>query len=133
MKLLVRFFLSLCIFLLNGNSQLCAHAHHGFIHPFSTPDHVHLDVLRHKFSTVIKPVLPHKKKAKEYICVTDEEEEDNFVPFKKRFEVSNYFTDVFGAQMSGYFCGYVKKRLLCCQQFSHFLSDTYLRFRAIRI
>lgn len=121
MKLLVGFFLSLSILLLNAYGQPYKTGYAGFGKLHKTK---HASPIRHA------PSGPKKGGFKIY--ATDKEEEDNEVSSKRYLEISSYFATVAGTHLSGYFCSYIKQRLSFYNLFSYFLSHRYLTFLVIR-
>ena len=137
-KLLIRFFLSLCIILLSGYSQLYAHTYqdgirHSSIKALLKSEHAGIGKLQntqalpHKFSSSVTENLK--------LSVAEiEEEDDELVSFKKLLEHSNYFTAVFYALVFGCLGLFLLKRLPAGKHALYFSSfKLYLLFRVIRI
>ena len=137
-KLLIRFFLSLCIILLSGYSQLYAHTYqdgirHSSIKALLKSEHAGIGKLQntqalpHKFSSSVTENLK--------LSVAEiEEEDDEFISFKKLLEHSNYFTAVFYALVFGCLGLFLSKRLSSDKHSFKFPTcKLFLLFRVIRI
>jgi len=139
MKLLVRFFLSLCILLLSSYSQPHAQTHqagigYALLKIRGKPVYTGISILQQKSSLVIKPFSSDKKNVDEKIRATDQEEEDHINSIRKYIEISTLFTTVFYTQIPEFFWQHVKKRLAFCKHFSYFLPfNWYLVLQVIRL
>jgi len=137
-KLMIRFFLTLCIFLLSGYSQFYAHAGqdhilHSSVTTLNGPAHASLGTAQDHQALALHFAASNTDSHK---IVAEEitEEEHKSVSFKKYLESSSCITAVFYALTFAYFCHLIKKRLLSCEHSFDFASHKrYLLFRVLRI
>ena len=137
-KLLIRFFLSLCVILLSGYSQLYAHTYedgirHTSIKVLLKSEHASFgkvqnnQALPHKFSSSVT-------ESRKLSVAEIEEEDDEFISFKKLLEQSNYFAAVFYALVFGCLGLFLSQRLPSGKHALYFPScKLFLLFRVIRI
>ena len=142
MKLLIRFFIALYIFLLSGYAQLHATGMYkdcvcnSHIYNLDGSIHAGLSVsLQDADCLTYKTALSKKDKVDDKIDTSDNEEEnDEQVSVKKLLDANKYFVIAFGGQTSGLFYQDIKKSLPSCKLFSNFTSyKRYIIFRVIRI
>jgi hypothetical protein len=141
-KFLIRFFLSLYIFLLGGYSLLNAHAYEGYVHHSTINLSKKSDVAsfvkeRSNLVLIEKPTSSVPKKERFRIEITEKEmEEDELVTHKKNLVVSNCFTAFFDTDAHGSFIRrYLKTRLPFGKHFSYLFSykSLHLIFQVFRI
>lgn len=139
-KLLIRFFLSLCILLLSGYSQLYAHTYQDCICHSSkkillSPEHASFGAVQNNQTLLLKSASSITENENSKLVATAFEcEDEESISFKKFLENSNYFTTVFHALVFGFFCLFLKKRLLSSKHSIYFSSyKWYLLFCVFRI
>jgi len=141
MKLLVRFFIALYIFLLSGHGQLHAASMYrnclcsskiynldGTIHNGLTNSLQNIECLNYKTTL-------SKDKVNDKIDTSDnEEDDDELAGLKKLLDVNKYFITAYGGQASGFSHHDLKKSMPSCKLFTNFISQKwYILFRVIRI
>jgi hypothetical protein len=140
---LIRLFLSLCIVLLSGYSQLDAHTYQACIPHSSTKNSKNLEQARFataqkSLAMITKPASSDRKKVTFKLKATEKNEEEEVEPAvtssKKYLESSNYFSATFWAQALSYFFCYNKGILPVCKHLFNFPSPgRYLLFQVFRI
>jgi len=140
MKFLVRFFISLFIFLLAGYGQVYAHTsqdtmNYAAIKSLSEPKHSVLADFIKSRDINVKADISALSKVNDKVDASDNEDEDEKpISIKKLLDNGNYYTTVFNTQTPGYFFSNVKKRLTNFKPFSSATSQRkYILFRVIRI
>ncbi|MGS2764640.1 hypothetical protein [Sinomicrobium sp. M5D2P9] len=141
MKLVIRFFISLSVFLLSGHHLLYAHMDHDEgVAPVSNLESYEfagLETAHDHPDFVIRPASLHReKRGHETEERNIEEEYNELISLKKHSGSGNvHITALFYALIFGNFLYPAKKRLFFSRHFSHFLSLTplYIRFRVFRI
>jgi len=142
MKLLLKFFIALYIFLSGGYGQLRAAT--AYENCLCSSKIYNLDGTIHSALTVslqdtdcltYKSALSQKDKANDKIDNSDNEEnEDEQISVKKLSPTNKYFTTVFGSKAQGYSYHDIKKSTPSRSFFTNFISQRwYIIFRVIRI
>ena len=135
-KLVVRFFLSLCILLLSGYGQLYAHA---CMDHSSTELDANVGTAQESLAWIKKSTnKPGREKRffKIYHATEVEEEEDGeseSVTLKRNSGGSNYFAAIFSNQTPDYFFGHINEVLPFCKYFSHISYRRHLILQVFRI
>jgi len=139
-KAYIKHLLSLCILLLSVYSQLYAHTfqdgiRHSSIKNLLKSDHASFGIVQNSQTQVLKFVSASKEKENHKIDAAEIEEEDyEYISFKKLLENSNYFATVFYALVFGCLGLFLSQRLLACKHALYFFSyKLFLLFRVIRI
>jgi hypothetical protein len=139
MKLLLRFFLSLCFVLFGGHSDMHAHTYQGRLsYPpvkiVASSQGTSLGSSQSDPGLTARSAPSQDKKATYEVDASDDEDEDKELASAKRDLASTAaFTSFPYAQTSGHFFRYTQKRLPFCKPVSYFSSDKYIVFRVIRI
>ncbi len=137
-KLLFKFFPLLVVFFLGGQSTLYANGGE-YSNDFSAKkiqSHETAQSGSDDFNFIVKHVLSDITEEDFEICAIDdtESEEEKLISYKKRTEISKYYTSSFYTQALEYFCHHVKKRLSLHKQFLSFISsERYITLRVIRL
>ena len=143
-RLIVRYFLLLCVLLLSGYSQLSAHAHANGAYDSSSKllqalenAILHID---QEGQALVKDFVPSLWEKQIFtIEATEEKEEEDAefesISFRRHLKCSDYFAAVFCAQMRGYFFSYKRQILGFSMNLSYPSSDhrQYLIFQVFRI
>lgn len=142
MKLLVRFFIALYIFLLAGQGQVYAAKAYqdcmcsSKIYNLDGTIHAGLSTsLQDTDCLTYKSALYKKDKVNDKIDNSDnEDDDDKVVSLKKLIDVNKYLVTVYGGQASGFSHHDIKKSMPSCRLFTNFISQKwYILFRVIRI
>ncbi|MGS2741037.1 hypothetical protein [Sinomicrobium sp. M5D2P17] len=143
MKLVIRFFISLSVFLLSGYNLLHAHVDRddvSCIAPVSNMESYEFagfDAIQDNPDFVIRSVsLNREKRGHETEERNIEEEYNELISLKKYSGSSNmHITALFYTLIFGSFLYHANKRLFFSRHFSRFLSLTplYIRFRVFRL
>jgi hypothetical protein len=140
---LIRLFLSLCLVLLSGYSQLYGQPDQSGIYPSSTKHATNLGQAsfanaQKSLALLSKTASSNRKKVAfklKAIEVEEEEEEDEHaVPASKKYSESNYFSATFWAQtLSYFFC--CSKKILPVGKHSFYIPSPsrHLLFQVFRI
>ena len=142
MRLLVRFFVALYVFLLAGHGE--AYAAKAYqdcmcsskIYNLDGTIHAGLSVsLQDADCLTYKTDLSKKDKVNDRIDTSDNEEDDNEqVSLKKFLDVNKYLVTIYGGQASGFSHHDIKKSMPSSRLFTNFISQKwYILFRVIRI
>lgn len=139
MKVLIRLFIALFIFLSSGYGQLYAHNHQddNFTAPIQNlkwMEQEDSDTLSSCDTTLIG--IPHHYIEKENVKLRptdDEGDEDEITTLKNYLGAGNYFATIFYNQTPGYFSQNIKSCLPFSKHFSYFSSDRYIKFRVLRL
>lgn len=143
-KLIIRFLLSLSIFLLlSGHSSLTAHidkesTFHTAIQQLDESVNTCCDAVHHDPKLIFRGSTSGTEKGDhilEVSVVEINEEKDEWVTIKKYVESRNFFTTFFNPQLPEHSSEYIKSRLSFYKQFYHYLSPAprYLLFRVFRL
>lgn len=107
-RFIVKFFLSLCVLLVGGYSQLYAYAYQDCVcfSPIKTPKKSEeanfCSIQKSSAAFIIQSAASGKEKATYQIDIAEKEiEEYESASSKKFLEISNYFTTLFDAQSVG--------------------------------
>ncbi|RNL87829.1 hypothetical protein ED312_09365 [Sinomicrobium pectinilyticum] len=143
MKLVIRFFISLSVFLLSGYNLLHAHIDRDIasciasVSDMESYEFAGFDAIQDKPDFVIRSAsLDREQRGHETEERNIEEEYNELISFKKHPGSSNTnITALFYALIFGNFLYHARKRLFFSKQFFLFLSLTplYIRFRVFRI
>ena len=139
-KFIVKFFLSLCVLLAGGYSQLYAYASQDCVcfSPIKVPkksEEANFCPIRNRPAAfVIQSAASGKENATYRIDIAEKEaEEYESASSKKYLEISNYFTTLFDAQAAGNLFG-DRQSLPFCKHFSYISSHRcYLVLQVFRI
>jgi hypothetical protein len=141
--LIIRFLLSLSIFLLSGHNYLSAHTDKESIFLTAIQElegsvNMHFDAVYHDPKLIIKGATSGTEKGDlilEVSVVEINEEKDEWLSNKKYVESSNFFTTLFYLQLPEYSSEYTKSYWSFYKQISNYLSSEprYLLFRVLRL
>lgn len=143
-KLIIRFLLSLSIFLLSGHGQLVAHTYkenifHSSLKNLDKTALICLSKGQHD-SKLLSIKRDSSGTAQEGFftkasVVEINEKENECAPCKKPVNSSRYFSTLIHAQLIEYTSAYIKNRLSFYKQFARYLSPEarYLLFRVFRL
>jgi len=137
-KFIVKFFLSLCVLLAGGYSQLYAYASQDCVcfSPIKVPkksEEANFCPIRNSPAAFIIQAASGEGHATYRMDIAEKEaEEYESAASKKYLEISNYFTTVFDAQAAGNLFGDLKN-LPYGKHFSYISSWCYLVLQVFRI
>jgi hypothetical protein len=120
-KLILRFFLPLCIFLLNGNPLLYAHAVDAEFPAFETHDGalaINAGITPVDLTFISQPSSSGKRQKFAWELAENETEEDEVVSSKKQFPAKALFAAIFYALAFAFFILFIRKRLSLSRHFS---------------
>lgn len=137
MRVLIKFFLSLCFFLIRGDSNLYADtiqhctynapkAYLKYLVPYSLSDVPVSQVVNHTTTPGARKEI-YKSKA------TEVQDDDEIPASKKQLKISNSCTNFFSTCEPASFYPYFKRPLPFCKHFSYSSSNKFIVYRVIRI
>lgn len=132
MKLLVRFLLALCFFVLNGNQSGTAAYRDGLDHAFTEIS----GLSEFAGSYIFKSALPGTELENDKIEVSnneDKDEDEELVRVERYTEAGKYFTSFLSANTSRHLYRHTDKSLFYDKHYSYTSSSRYLRLCVIRI
>lgn len=139
MKFLIRFLISLTVFVLTGYGQLDAHTHNEgnsdtIVKNLDRVGNVNVDIVSHGTNLMRSSHYFEPDTSKIRATDNEGEEEELSQTSKKSSEISSYFIPSFFNNVPASFYHYVKKSLPFTEHFSHFTSyRRYIAFRVFRI
>ncbi|MFL9842878.1 hypothetical protein [Flavobacterium rhizosphaerae] len=133
-SLLIRIYLTLCIFLLGAYKQSHASTLQGRA-SFNLTTNFGVAHLQQLDPSIVKPTPAFEKDDKvDFTDNESENEEDDITSLKKSFEAANYFSSVFFSHSPNYFSHCIKSRLPFSKHFINFPPQRrFIIFRVIRI
>lgn len=141
-KAFVKYLLSISILFLCGYSILSAHT---YLENTNNAQEANQSVKENALCVALdqdqayfinnSPYSSEKNFTVESSVFEIEEQEDEWITFKKFVENVQYLSTLFYALTLGFFSLYIKNRLYFCKQSTYFsfLQPLYLRFRVFRI
>ena len=139
MKMLIRIFISLYVFLLAGLGQMHAHVQQDNLSytPIKIIEKAHhtglYDFQNRKIN--IKSTLSSLGRVNDKVDTSDNEDEDEKLLSLKKFSANNnFFLPVVATQIPGYFYPYLTKCFIPSTRFNNFSSQRiYILFQVFRI
>lgn len=138
-KALIKYLLLVCILLASGVSHLSAHKIKENTSYIATgSEHASLGILLQADQVFTKTPSSSDTEKHSIIEIAEieiEEEDDEWISFKKHLESSHYLTTLFYAYLPEYFSQHKKNCLALYKQFSHCSTpeSLYLIFRVFRL
>jgi len=138
MRVLIKFFLSLCFFLIRGDDYLTANTiqHCTYSAPeaylkYPVPDH--LSVIRKSLAQANPTTSPGARKEIYKFKATEVEDDDEIPASKKQLKISNNCISFFSTCEPASFHTCFKRPLPFCKHFSYSSSNKFIVHRVIRI
>ncbi len=134
MKVLIRFLLSLSFILLNGYSYSYAFSYESAdCNPLIQIKKNVEEITQERGPVLLKAIATPIENDQDSIEVAESKDEEEKLRAFKSVEVSQYFSSLYDALTSVYFCRYRTNCYTFCPQFSYTSANKYIVLRVLRL
>lgn len=135
-RLVITFFLSLCLLLLRGYDHQYAHANHNctsYLLAGWHDDEAKVGISKEKNSRVVIESATTSEKYDNNLSATETEDDDEIVAVRRFVKITNYFTSFFYGLAFGNSGSRLHTRLPFCKHFSYTSCDINIAQCVIRV